>query len=191
MNSSKFSFLAGVLPLIGYMLVENYYGPFWGVIAGIAIGASEIIIEKIQTKKISKITWMSNLLVFILGAVSLISDDGIWFKLQPAILEFAMFAFFLWSWYQKQPFLWELLKKQNPTFPDHLKEFFSGITFRSSFFMLFHSLLATWAAFFWTTEAWVALKGLGFTISFVVYLFIEMFFIRHQIKKGASPKLTP
>ena len=85
----------------------------------------------------------------------------------------------------KKPFMQMMMEKQNPTAPDFLKQRMSGMTLRLSFFFLAHALLATWAAFYWTSEQWALLKGVGLTVSMIIYMVIEIFWARFVItKKG-------
>jgi intracellular septation protein len=172
----------GLLPLIAFTVIESYYGIIAGLIAGMIFGCGEIIFELVKYKKVQTITWIGNGLLIGLGAISLISTDGIWFKLQPALFEFGFFIFLLGSWIMKKPFMKLMIEKQNPTAPDFLKNAMSGITFRLSFFFLIHAVIATYAALYWSTEAWAILKGVGLTVSMVLYMVIEMVWIRYSIK---------
>lgn len=176
-------FFGGILPVIAFTLIEEKYGVVAGLIAGMVFGVGEIIYEIIKYKKVQTITWIGNGLLIGLGAISLISTDGIWFKLQPAFFEFGFFIFLLGSWIFKKPFMKLMIEKQNPTAPDFLKNAMSGITLRISFFFLAHSVIATYAAFYWSTEAWALLKGVGLTVSMVLYMVLEMFWIRRKIQK--------
>jgi intracellular septation protein len=177
--------LSGFLPLIVYTVVEELYGIYWGLIAGLVLGVIEIVVEKILTKKVSTITWIVNLMVIGLGCVALYMNDGIWFKLQPAFAELLM-VFILWgSIIIKKPFLKEMASKQMPDLPAPMLDFFGQITFRLGIFFLIHAALATWAAFEWSTINWALLKGVGLTVSFLLYLAIEMWFF---IKKGPIKK---
>jgi intracellular septation protein len=146
-------------------------------------GVGEIIYEILKYKKVSLITWIGNGMLLSLGAISLISSDGIWFKLQPALFEFGFFIFLLGSWFMKKPFLVLMLEKQNPAAPEFIKNMMSGLTFRLSFFFLIHALLATWAAYKWSSEAWALLKGLGLTASMIVYMIFEVVWARLRLKK--------
>lgn len=176
-------FFGGILPVIAFTLIEDKYGTLAGLIAGMVFGFGEIIYEYFKFKKVSTITWIGNGMLLGLGAVSLISSDGIWFKLQPAIFEFGFFIFLVGSWFMKKPFLVLMIEKQNPTAPDFLKERMNGMTFRLGLFFLAHAILATYAAFYWSSEAWALLKGVGLTVSMIVYMFIEVFFARMSLKK--------
>ncbi len=173
----------GLLPIIAFTVIEEYFGPFYGLMAALVFGLGELTYEKIKYNKISGVTWMGNGLIIGLGLVSIFTQDGIWFKLQPAILEFA-FASMLWiTQATGKPMLVELSKKQNPELPEHVLVFLKGVNFRCGIFFLIHAALATWAALKWSTQAWAVLKGLGVTLSFVLYMVIEVFMFRFRLKK--------
>lgn len=176
-------FFAGLLPVIAFTLIEEYYGTLAGLVAGMVFGAGEITYELIKYKKVQKMTWIGNGLLLVLGALSLISSEGLWFKLQPALME-GVFAVILWgSVIAGKPLLSYLAEQQghhfNPTVKDRLK----GVTLRTGVFFAIHAALAVWAALSWTTTAWALLKGLGLTISFVVYLVLEGMFLRRALLK--------
>lgn len=181
--SMKTFFLGGLLPVILFTLIEDNYGTYWGVIAALIYGIGEVCYEYFQTKKVSQITLFSNGLILILGLISLISEDGIWFKLQPAILEIVM-SFILWgSVLLKKPLLLVLAQQQKINFPEVLINEFKGLTSRLGFFFFIHSLIATWAAFKWTTTQWALLKGVGLTVSLILYMLVELIFIRKKLNK--------
>lgn len=175
-------FFGGLLPVIAFTVIEEKYGIIAGLIAGMVFGFGEILFEIIKYKKVNTITWIGNGLLIGLGALSLISTEGIWFKLQPAIFELGFFIFLCGTWIMKKPFMKLMIEKQNPTAPAFLKEAMGGMTLRLSFFFLLHAVLATYAALYWSTEAWAILKGVGLTVSMVVYMFLEIFWIRIQLK---------
>ncbi len=176
-------FFGGLLPVIAFTVIEEKYGTVAGLVAGMVFGLGEIIYELIRYKKVSLLTWIGNGLLLLLGAVSLISDDGIWFKLQPALFEYGFFIFLLGSWFFKKPFLRLMIEKQNPNAPDFVKLMMGGLTFRLSFFFLAHALLATWAAFKWSTESWALLKGVGLTVSMILYMVAEVVYARLKARK--------
>lgn len=177
-------FFGGLLPVIAFTLIEEKYGIIAGLIAGMVFGFGEILFELIKYKKVSTITWIGNGLLIGLGALSLISTEGIWFKLQPAIFEFGFFIFLCGTWALKKPFMKLMIEKQNPTAPQFLKDAMSGMTLRLSFFFLLHSVIATYAAIYWSTEAWALLKGIGLIVSMILYMLIEIFWIRMRLRKN-------
>ncbi len=184
-------FFGGLLPIILFTVIEDQYGTMAGLIAGLTFGVGEVLYEKIVHKKVNKITWIGNGLLVGFGLISLWTADGIWFKLQPALMESIM-ALILWgSLILKRPILATLAEAQGVMLPEELKVGLKGLTFRTGIFFLLHAGLATWAAFEWTTTQWALLKGLGLTLSFIVYLVFEGIFLRRSLlRKIAEQKKT-
>lgn len=183
------SFLfGGLLPIIAFTVIEDQYGTIAGIIAGMIFGIGEIIYEFITLRKVSAITWIGNALILALGGLSLISSDGIWFKLQPALFEI-FFALFLWvSLLLKKNILVMMAEKQGQQLPTFMHDRMRGVAFRLGLFFIAQAALATWAAFSWTTAQWAMLKGAGVTVSLVVYMVLEMVFMRISLRKY-PPKL--
>lgn len=173
----------GILPIAAFSLIEDSYGPVWGTVAGMIFGLGEIVFEKIKYKKVSTITWIGNLMILVLGGISIISQDGIWFKLQPALFE-AFFTMMLWgSLIMKKPLLIAMAEKQGTHIPPQAKPLLKGMTFRLGLFFAIHTVVATWAAFSWTTAQWAWLKGVGLMVTFGIYLGLEYLMIRMQAHK--------
>lgn len=187
----KALFFGGLLPVIAFTVIEDNYGTVAGIIAGLVFGVGEIIYELWTEKKVSAITWIGNGLLLGLGGLSLISEDGIWFKLQPALFEI-FFALALWgSLWMKKNILILMAEKQGQVIPDILRERMNGMSFRLGIFFLLQAVLAVWAALYWSTQAWALLKGVGLTVSFIVWMAAEIFWIRYSLKKKLQGDLPP
>jgi intracellular septation protein len=176
-------FFGGLLPVIAFTLIEDHYGPLWGTVAGMSFGLGELVFEKIRYQKITAVTWIGNSMILGLGAVSIFSQNGIWFKLQPALLELFFAVFLMGSWSVGKPLLLMMAEKQNQNLPEMAKKNLPGMTFRAGIFFLIHACLATWAAFRWSTNAWALLKGVGLTVSFIFYLALEVLWLRQRARK--------
>jgi intracellular septation protein len=176
-------FFAGLVPVIAFTLIEEYYGTVAGLIAGMVFGVGEICYELYKHKRVQKITWIGNGLLLVLGGVSLISSEGIWFKLQPALMEGAFAFALVVSWLIKKPLLVVLAEQQGQALPDFVKTRMGGITFRCGIFFAIHTVLAVWAALHWSTTAWALLKGVGLTVSLILYMAVEMIILRQIVVK--------
>lgn len=176
-------FFGGLLPIVAFTIIDEQYGPVWGTIAGMVFGIGEIIFEKVRHNKVATITWVGNGMILTLGGISIISQDGIWFKLQPALFE-GFFAAFLWgSLILKKPFLAMMAEKQGTQINPVVKPLMNGMTFRLGLFFAAHAAVATWAALEWSTAQWALLKGVYLFASFFVYLLFELLWIRHSVRK--------
>lgn len=184
--------LGGVLPIVIFTVVEEYYGTVWGLICGMVFGIGEILNEWRTQKRVDAITWFGNGLLITMGLISLYTKEGIWFKLQPAIIELAMAVILIGSVVIRKPFLVLMGKKQGvfarvpPNVEPILVAGFKGLTFRLGVFFAAHAALATWAAFHWSTRAWAILKGVGFTLSMILYMLAEVLFLRVRMRHVAA-----
>ena len=183
-------FFGGLLPVIAFTVIEERYGTVAGIIAGMVFGLGEVIWELISQKSVSVITWAGNGLILVLGAVSLIAKEGIWFKLQPAVMELIMAVVLCGSVIFNKPLLVALAEKQRQNIHPAMKPFMKALTFRIGCFFAAHAVLATWAAFKWSTEAWAILKGVGFTLSMVLYMVVEGYYLRTRARKILQSNLS-
>lgn len=174
---------AGLLPVLAFTFIEEKYGTWWGLIAGLLFGVGEICWELYRHRKVSKITWFGNGMLFVLGGVSLLTNEGLWFKLQPALFE-GVFTLLLWgSLLRRKNLLEWMMEAQGREFPPIVKPFLRGLCFRLGLFFLVQACLATWAALSWSTEAWAFLKSIGILIFLGAYMFAEMIFLRSRVRK--------
>lgn len=177
----------GVLPVVIFTVIETYYGTQWGLVAGVTFGIGEIFYEWFTKHKVETFTWIGNGMILGLGGISLFTQEGIWFKLQPAILELAMSLFIIGSSFVGRPLLVTMAEKQGmfERLPQATRPLFRSafrhLSLRVGIFFLAHAALATWAAFSWTTTQWALLKGVGFTGSFILYLLTEVLLLRRSI----------
>lgn len=182
-NAALSFFFGGLLPVIAFTVIEEKYGVFAGLIAGMVFGGGEIIYEFIRHRKVATMTWVGNGLLLGLGGLSLMSSEGLWFKLQPALME-GLFALAMWSsCLIKKPLLVVLAEKQGQQLPELVKNKLLGVTWRTGLFFGIHTGIAVWAALDWSTTNWALLKGIGLTVSFILYLLIEVFYLRQSIAK--------
>jgi intracellular septation protein len=176
---------------VAFTLIEAWQGILAGLVAGMLFGLAELLWERLSTGRASGLTVGSTLLVLGLGGVALLTQEGIWFKLQPALMEAAL-ALACWgSWLGGRPLLLELARKQGaldrpglaPGARPVLERALSGMTLRAGGFLFLQAVLTTWAAFRWSTAAWALLKGVGFGVSFVAYLAIETLATRRRVRR--------
>jgi intracellular septation protein len=160
----------GILPVVAFAIVEDRFGVAWGTAAGMAFGVGEIVYEKISAGKVAGVTWFANAMILVLGAISLISNDGVWFKLQPAILLLFFGGAILVSSFMGKPLLVAMSLKQNPSLPEKAVDLLKTMNLRIGVLLLLLAGVSTWAALSWSTEAWAFLKGIGVTLILAVYL---------------------
>ncbi len=186
LSSLRALVLGGVLPVIAFTLVEEWYGTVGGLIAGVVFGAGELTYEYVRFRKIQGVTIAGNALVIILGGLSLIEGNAVLFKLQPAFLLFAFAGFLLLSSALKRPFLVEMSKKQmtanGQELPEEARRRLTGMNTRIGICLFVIALLSVHAAYYWSTPAWAFLKGIGAPAILVIYMGIEILILRRSAR---------
>lgn len=183
-RKSLLTFAFSLLPILLFALVEEYYGTTAGLIIGVIFGAGEIAYEYRKYGKPQTITLVANGLVLALGAVSLIESNAIFFKLQPAILVFAMAGGLIVSSLLKKPFLVGMLKKQRPDLPEIAYVRMSGLNLRMGFAMIAIGLVGVYAAFEWSTAWWAAYKAIGAPVLICVYMAVDLLILKWLNNRG-------
>lgn len=179
--------LAGVLPVLIFTVLEETRGVLEALVFAMIFGFLEILWEAFRYKKVETLTWIGNTILLVMGGISLVTQEGIWFKLQPAFLEAGMGVGLIGSCLVKKPFLNLMAAKQGlfDNFSDRIKplvkERFSKMSYRFGFFFLGHAALATYAAFYWSTRNWALLKGVGVTVSMILFSLVEIYFFRKAL----------
>lgn len=184
--------LGGVLPILVFTVVEAKMGTLPALIAGMVWGALETSYEWIRYRKVEAATWIGNGLILVLGTVSLLTSDGIWFKLQPTLIESAIAIVLMGSVAVRKPLLLLMLKAKGmpenlaPEVRPAFEKALTLMTLRVALFFLIHAVLTTYVAFYGSTMAWALLKGVGFTGTFIAYVFIESLILRKKLQKIVS-----
>ena len=175
-------FLISFLPAILYWYLEENYPVKIAVIGGLALAALEICVEKIWLKHVHKISWFNFFLILVLGGLSIIGDEGIWFKLQPAITGLIIGSLLMISKVRKKSFFSQMMddfqtEQKPPQWLLELLEFHSGV------FFFIYGLWMIFVANKLSTDQWLFFKTAGFYLCFFVFFIFEFIFLRFKIRK--------
>ena len=102
------------LPALAYWYLESTYPLHIALMAGMGLAILEISVEKIFLQTVHKISWLNFYLIFILGSLSLLGDEGIWFKLQPCLTGIGVGGVILYFRYKGKSLWQDLLQEMNP-----------------------------------------------------------------------------
>ena len=181
---SKHFFLISFLPAVAYWYMETRYSLRIALTAGLGLAAIEIILELIFTRHVHTLSKFNFGLILFLGAIALIGNEGIWFKLQPLFTGIAIFSFMTYRLIRGDGLLYEMMESM-PNANRRPPKFLVQIMERhvSLFFLLygvFMGSLAIWAS----TDRWLFFKTIGFYIAFALFMVAELPYIRHKARKG-------
>jgi len=187
-KSSPF-FLISFLPAVAYTILESCYPVRIAVIGGMTLSIIELVGEKLLTKKIHSISWMNMILVFVLGPLSLIASDGIWFKLQPSLSCFFFALFLGYKLITGMGLMQELVADtQRQVLP---KGLLRQLEWHFFIFLLGYAGVMAITALFFKTSVWLFFKTAGFYIASILFIIFEFCLIRFIAlahRKSTLPK---
>lgn len=182
MKKNNNFFLFSFLPAILYWYLDENYPVKIALIGGISLSLIEIAVEKYLHGRIHKLSKVNLVLIVVLGSFSLMGDDGIWFKLQPALSLIAMALYMGIKLKRGQGFFQEMMEEMRPEGPRPpaivLRVMERNLTF---FFGAYGVLMAVLAVWF-STSVWAFFKTAGFLIGFAVFMVYQTWLNRQMTK---------
>ena len=175
-------FLISFLPAIAYWYLEENYPIRIAVIGGLALSILEILVEKVFLKHIHKTSWANFFLILLLGGLSLLGDEGRWFKLQPAITGVAIGLGLIIVQIRGKSFFAEMMREMNPD-QNPPEWILKSLELHTGIFFGLYGLWMFYVVFYLTTDQWLFFKTLGFYLCFAVFFVVEMIFLRLRAKK--------
>lgn len=113
-RGSKSFFLISFLPAVAYWYLEANYPVRIAVAGGLIMAVTEIALEHFFTKHVHSISKFNFFLILILGGVSLLDDDGLWFRLQPTFTGLFMGGYLIYKIKTGQGLFLEMMKETSP-----------------------------------------------------------------------------
>jgi isopentenyldiphosphate isomerase/intracellular septation protein A len=168
------SLAPGFLPLIVFIVADSVWGTRVGLMVAVVFGIIEFFFSYFREKVIDKFILLDIALIVLLGAVSILLENEIFFKLKPAIIELIFCVILGISIFSPVNIIMLISKRYmknielNPTvqaqFNRSLKLVFV--------LFLFHTILIIYSAFFMSKQAWAFISGgLFYLIFLLVFLF--------------------
>ena len=176
--------LPGFVPLFAFIAIDEIWGTRAGLVAALVIGVAEMIWIGIHEKRFDKFVLFDTALLFVLGSVSLLLNNDIFFKLKPGLVELILCAVLAVSAFSKLNIIGlmtqrymkdlELNGQQMGQFRKTLQLMF--------FVFLVHTALVFYAAFYMSDGAWAFISGGLFYILFAVVFVFE--FVKQKLNRN-------
>ena len=173
-------FLLSFIPAVAYWLLETYFTLEIALIGGIALGILEMILEKYFTGHVHTLSKVNIALIVVLGVVSLIAKEGVWFRLQPTFTGVGVSAFLIYKKLQGHSLMLDMLKDmgQVPPLPEKV---YKVMEWHMTLFLLIFAAWMARVAIYETTANWLFWKTGGFYIAFGAFMVVEMIYLRFVI----------
>jgi len=185
--------LPGLLPLIIFMIVDGIWGTQAGLITALIFGFGELIIILLKERRFDWFIIFDTGLLMLLGAVSLLSNNDIFFKLKPAFINLIFCVIIGLSAFSNKNLLMLYSKRYVKDLPDD-SNFHEEMqnTFRMIFWLfVFQTLLIVYSAFFMSKAAWAFISGALLYILFAAFFGWQYLSRRIKAKKQPAEEWLP
>jgi intracellular septation protein A len=181
--------LPGLLPLFVFIAVDEIYGIEAGLYAALGFGLMEMIFTWLRERRIDRFVLFDTGFLVLLGGVSLLLKDAIFFKLKPAAIELVICVFLGVAAARPEMFLKAMTGRYMKNMELNVtKEGINAMRrmmlFLTVIFFL-HTALTVYAAFFMSERAWGFISGVLFYIIFGVIFAGQMIALKIRKKKNA------
>ncbi len=180
--------LPGLLPLFVFIVIDEIWGTRVGLVAALIIGVVELIWIGIRDKRFDSFVFFDTVLLLLLGGVSIVLDNDIFFKLKPGLVELILCAILAFSAFSKVNIVALMSKRY---MGDVVMNAGQVSKMRSMmqllfFVFLFHTILVFFSAFYMSDRAWAFISGGLFYILFgcvFVYEFLKQKMTQNKLAK--------
>lgn len=176
--------LPGFIPLFVFIAIDEIWGTRAGLIAALVIGAAEMIWIWIQEKRLDKFVLFDTALLLVLGSVSLLLDNDIFFKLKPGLVELILCAVLAVSAFSKLNIIGLMTQRYMKDMELNEQQVTQmRRTMQLMFFVfLFHTGLVFYSAFYLSDAAWAFISGGLFYILFTLVFIFE--FVKQKLRRN-------
>jgi len=185
--------LPGLAPLLVFILADSIWGTEVGLIVAIAFGGIEIVYSLIKGKKPDKFVLFDVGLLVLMGLVSIVLENDVFFKLKPGIIGLLFCAILGISAYGKQNIMMMMAGRYMKGMQFSAWQQYEMLkSIRTIFWLVLgHTLLVFAAALFMSNAVWVAISGPGFYALFGVFFAFEWYRKKQQGAKYGREEWLP
>ena len=174
--------LPGLLPLFVFMAADEIWGTETGLYIAVAFGVIELFATRIKDGKFDRFIIFDTIFLVVLGAVSIILENDIFFKLKPALIEGILCVILAVSVFSPANIILAMsqryMKNVNMTLTD------AGINAMKRMLMILlivitlHTALVVYSAFYMSKESWLFISGGLFYIIFAVMFCAQILYYK-------------
>lgn len=183
--------LPGLLPLFVFIIADEIWGTRIGLYIAVIFGVTELVITRIKDGKYDQFIIFDTGFLVILGLVSILLENDIFFKLKPALMEIILCIILTVSVYSPANLILAMSQRYMKNMELTLTE--AGIDAMKRMFkiilliLVFHTLLTIYSAFYMSNEAWLFISGGLFYIIFGVIFAGQILYYKLKLWKTKQP----
>ena len=179
------NFTIGFIPLLIFIIADELFGTEIGLITAIFVGIVEFLFYLIRYRRVEKFVLFDVLLIVVLGGISIVLHDDLFFKLKPALIESILVVMLGIHAFSNKPLLLMMGKRFMKDVEINQSQMDLMRKFSRLLFVLFlaHTILIVYSAYYMSKEAWVFISGGLFYILFGLIFAGQLIHVRIKRKK--------
>jgi isopentenyldiphosphate isomerase/intracellular septation protein A len=186
-------FLPGLLPLFVFIAADEIWGTTIGLIVAVVFGVVQLVYFLIKEKRLDKFTLLDTALIVLLGGISLVFDNDIFFKLKPGLIGAVLCVILAISVFTPANIMFAMSKRYmgDMEFNKAQEKQMKQSLMVMFFIFTLHTTLVFYSAFYMSKEAWAFISGGLFYILFGAYALFEFVKIKIKNNKLKSEEWVP
>jgi len=185
--------LPGFIPIFVFIIVDEAWGTIPGLVVAIVTGILELGWTGYRETRFDKFILYDTLLLVVLGGVSILLDNDIFFKLKPGLIDVIFFLILGVSAFSSFDVIGIMTQR-----------YLKGLSFSAMqvnemrrnlkvlfWLVAFHTVLVFYSAFFMSKEAWAFISSVLLYILFGLYFVYEWINIRLKNKRLEKEEWLP
>ncbi len=185
--------LPGFIPLFVFIVADEIWGTKIGLFVAVGVGVAEMLWVGFKEKRFDKFILFDTLLLIVLGAVSILLDNDIFFKLKPGLIELILVAVLAVSAFSSVNIIGLMGQRYLKDTQFNEAQMLQMRKSLKNLFYIFaaHTLLVFYSTFFMSKTAWAFISGGLFYILFGVYFLIELYRQKRKQKQLSNEEWVP
>jgi intracellular septation protein len=179
-------FLMSFIPAVAYWILESNFSLEVALVGGIVLGVIEMIVEKKFSGHVHTLSKVNLTLIVVLGLISLIAKEGVWFKLQPTFTGFGIASFLVYKKFKGQSLMVEMMKDMGQEKLPMPPETYKLLEWHLCLFLIAFAVFMGRVALYESTATWLFWKTGGFYVAFGGFMVLEMLYLRFCMKRMKS-----
>lgn len=177
--------LPGFLPLIIFIIADEIWGTKTGLVIAVVFGIGELGFTWFREKRFDKFIVADTGLLVVMGGISFLLDNAIFFKLKPALIELIFCIILGISVFSGKNIIMLMTRRylKNIILPEEAKRKMDQSLKVMFWIFCLHTLLIVYSAFYMSEKAWGFISGVLFYILFGIYMIFE--FIKTRLKRSS------
>jgi isopentenyldiphosphate isomerase/intracellular septation protein A len=165
----------GFLPLLVFIAADALWGTEVGLVVAVVFGIFELLVSYVREKMWDRFVLLDTLLIVLMGGISLLLKNDIFFKLKPAIVELVFCLILGVSAYSPLNIMLAMSRRylKGVAISNEQEKAMMRSIKVLLFIFLGHTALIVYAAFALSSGAWGFISGGLFYILFAAYFLVE------------------